>query len=80
MIVIKNRKKSRISDVHIESDIVETLNGLHASSGNDYISSFCRKRINICFKDIHMEKTPSNKTPALLKSVNMDVWIVGILN
>ena len=27
-----------------------------------------------------MEKAPSNKTPALAKSMNMDIWIVGTLN
>ena len=28
-------------------------------------------------KDTHREKAPSNKTSALTKSTNMDVWIVG---
>ena len=32
------------------------------------------------FKDIHREKTPSNKTPALTKSMNMDNWVVGTSN
>ena len=49
----KIAKKFRISDVGIESDIIDTLNGLHASLGNDYISSLCRKVKNICFKDTH---------------------------
>ena len=31
-------------------------------------------------KDIHREKAPSNKTPALRKSTNMVVWAVGTLN
>ena len=31
-----------------------------------------------CVKDIHREKAPSNKTPALTKSMNMDIWVVGI--
>ena len=31
-------------------------------------------------KDTHREKAPSSKTPALRKSTNMDVWVVGILN
>ena len=26
----------------------------------------------------HREKAPSNKTPALMKSTNMDIWVVGI--
>ena len=31
-------------------------------------------------KDTHREKAPSNKTPALRKSLNMGVWAVGTLN
>ena len=31
-------------------------------------------------KDTHREKAPSNKIPALRKSMNMDVWAVGTLN
>ena len=32
------------------------------------------------FKDTHREKAPSNKTPALTKSMNMDIWVVGTSN
>ena len=28
-------------------------------------------------KDTHREKALSNKTPALTKSMNMDIWVVG---
>ena len=31
-------------------------------------------------KDIHREKAPSNKTPALTKSMNMDSWLVVTSN
>ena len=31
-------------------------------------------------KDIHREKAPSNKTPALMKSMNMDIWGVDTPN
>ena len=31
-------------------------------------------------KDTHRGKAPSNKTPALWKSTNMGVWVVGTLN
>ena len=31
-------------------------------------------------KDIHREKSPSNKTPALTKSMSTDIWVVGTLN
>ena len=34
----------------------------------------------ISLKDTHTEKTPSNKTPALPESVNMDTWVVGTSN
>ena len=26
------------------------------------------------------KKTPSNKTPAVTKSMNMNIWVVGTLN
>ena len=32
------------------------------------------------FKDIHREKAPPNKTPALRKSTNMSVWAAGTLS
>ena len=31
-------------------------------------------------KDTHREKAPSNKTLALTKSRNMDIWVVGTSN
>ena len=31
-------------------------------------------------KDTHREKAPSNKTPALTESMNMDNWVVGTSN
>ena len=30
--------------------------------------------------DTHREKAPSNKTPALTKNMNMDIWVVGTSN
>ena len=34
-----------------------------------------------CFKDTHSKNTPvSNKTQALTKTINNDVWVPGILN
>ena len=35
----------------------------------------CCSRIS--FKDTHREKAPSNKTPALSESMNMDIWVFG---
>ena len=31
-------------------------------------------------KGTQREKAPSNKTPALTKNTNMDIWIVGTSN
>ena len=31
-------------------------------------------------KDIHKENTRSNKTEALTRSMNMCIWVTGILN
>ena len=38
------------------------------------------KILDTSIKDTHREKAPSNKTPALRKSTNMEVWAVGTLN
>ena len=39
------------------------------------------KSVTFCIlKDIHREKAPSNKTPALTKSKNMDIWVAGTTN
>ena len=32
------------------------------------------------FKDTHKEKAPPNETPALTKSTNMGIWVVGTTN
>ena len=32
------------------------------------------------FKDTHSENRPSNRTQALTKSMNMDIWVVGTLS
>ena len=34
----------------------------------------------VVLKDTHREKAPWNKTPALTKSTNMGIWIVGTTN
>ena len=31
-------------------------------------------------KDTHREKAPSNKTPALTKSINMGIWVDSTTN
>ena len=34
----------------------------------------------VIIKDTHKEKAQSNKTPALTKSTNMDIWVVATSN
>ena len=34
----------------------------------------------IVLTDTHREKAPPNKTPALTKSTNMGIWVVGTTN
>ena len=34
----------------------------------------------ITIKNTYREKTPSNKTPTLSRSMNMDFWVVGTSN
>ena len=36
-----------------------------------------KEQLQTVIKDTHREKAPSNKTPALLKIMNMDIWIVS---
>ena len=38
------------------------------------------KREGTLLKDTHREKAPSNKTLALTKNTNMDIWCVGTSN
>ena len=39
----------------------------------------CETQIQF-LKDTHREKTPSNKTQELTKSLNMNIWVLGALN
>ena len=32
------------------------------------------------FKDPYTEKAPSNKTPVLIRSTNMGIWVIGTSN
>ena len=34
----------------------------------------------VIFKDTHRAKAPPNETPALTKSTNMGIWVVGKTN
>ena len=47
------------------------------------MESITEEEINtptIKFKDTHREKVPPNKTPALTKSTDMDIWFVSTSN
>ena len=37
-------------------------------------------KISNLFKDIHRKKAPSNKTPMILKGINVNIWVVGTSN
>ena len=37
-------------------------------------------RSRCCIKDTHRENAPSNETPIVSKSMNIDVWVVGTSN
>ena len=39
-----------------------------------------QENVALQFKYTHWEKAPSNKIPALTKSMNMDIWLVGTSN
>ena len=39
-----------------------------------------QSRKDFWLKDTHRGKVPSNKTPALTKSRNMGIWVVGTPN
>ena len=45
-----------------------------------FILSIISYIFNYLLQDTHREKAPSNKTPALRKSTNMSVWVVGTSN
>ena len=47
---------------------------------NSKSASFSAPTYIVSFKDTHMEKALSNKTPALTKSMNIDIWIACTSN
>ena len=44
------RKSYRLNDIELEDDIIDSLIGFHAFTGNDFVSSFFRRGKNTCFK------------------------------
>ena len=49
---------------------------LHGNTHNRNVLDVSRK----VFEDTHRENTHSKKTRGLLKSINMDIWVIGTLN
>ena len=37
-------------------------------------------KISNLLKDTHRKKAPSNKTPMILKGINVNIWVVGTSN
>ena len=46
----KGRKSYRLGDIELDDEIVESLIGFHAFTGNDFVSSFFKKGKLSCFK------------------------------
>ena len=72
-----------------EKKLNENLNEKLEKETNKY--SCCFSNSHFCYeseskflraniKDTHREKAPSNKTPALRKSTNVGIWVVGTSN
>ena len=73
--------------LHVENniafDLLENLFVVTSIVPIDTIAGFfgeIRKDFQNNLKDTNRENAPSNKTPALAKSVNKDIWIVGTSN
>ena len=46
----ENRRQILLADVDLEEDVLSSLIGFHAFTGNDFVSSFFRKGKESCFK------------------------------
>ena len=44
------KKNIRLTSIVFENEIINSLIRFHAFTGNDYVSSFCRKEKAACFK------------------------------
>ena len=62
--LLKNAKKTQ--DVRKFNKVEFTLSIFFSLCADAYL-----------VKDTHREKAPSNKTPALTKSMNMGIWVAG---
>ena len=68
----------RLSNIDIEKDLVHTLIGFHAFTGNDYISSFFRKGKEKCWKLVEKTKKFQNAFSILGENceVSNDLFIM----
>ena len=46
---------------------------------NDLVA-ICKSKVTLTLKDTYREKAPSNKTSALSKTMNMDIWVISTSN
>ena len=77
MVVAENKVK-RFSAV---KHTTKTLHEFIISYFEKFVDSWYVHLIKIIFlKDIYMEKGHPNETPALTKSMNMEIWVVGTSN
>ena len=72
-------KRNSPVDFHQFSEVFHVFTGISAKHlvKNNWKHGFHKEHL---LKDTHWEKTPSNKTPMLTKSMNMDIWIVSTSN
>ena len=57
-----------------------TRNVKLVSSAKTSVSKISLSLYQNGFKNTHKGKAPSNKTPALTKSTNISIWVVGTTN
>ena len=75
--------------IHIDKNIATSYNitAIHFPIDKKFSTPNClhletplNSPLEKLLKDTHRERAPSNKTPALTKSTNMDVWTAGTLS
>ena len=48
--------------------------------GTNELTSYTLRPNEYAFKHTHSENTLTNKTQTLMKSMNMNIWVIGTLN
>ena len=56
---------------------IDNLSGKFLKDSAPVLARPIFQHCNLSIKVTHREKAPSNKIPALTKSTNMDIWVVG---